>query len=374
MASERLAVGRDMAEKFASVDRQVVDAPVQWRWYYDISHNEFWLDFTLAEKARTPKYRFSSDDDFTKVVLPKRDISGTFLPIGQHGLTKEDFDGTLVTMIQLKVPDSTPAATLEIIYNDRNGVPRGPFTFDFLPQQMIREQALKVVKESSPNEWVEFDDGWGSVRNGRKIETTEIWFDGLLQLGWRGVKRIRYGLNVDTPNQDFPVPTDDYGPGTKSQYMFVSEEKIRFVTLQVTFIDGTTTEVLRFENPEQVNSEQKMREQALNRIKQRSSPDEWVEFHDGWGSVRNGRKIETTEIWFNGLLQHGWRAVKSIRYGLNVDTPNQDFPVPTDDYSGETQSQYMFTTEEKIRLVVLQVTLIDGTTTEVLRFENPDEQ
>lgn len=117
-----------------------------------------------------------------------------------------------------------------------------------------------------------------------------------------------------------------------------------------------------------------MRQQALKGLHRKDLRDDWIELRHGEGFEPRefpefDKRYDKTDVSFNGFLQHGWRAVKSIRYGLDVDTPNRDFPVATAEYGSETKSQYALEVKGHIRYAVLQVTFTDGTTTETLRFD-----
>jgi len=225
--AERLKTARTLQSNFAEVTQDTLDEPIDLSWKY-IGCKEIWLDFTFAEKAANPEYRISKQGEFTEFVLPKiemTEMTRRLLPIGQHGATLKDFDGTLVQMTHLRFPDTTPESILQVQYKDRNGVARGPFEFSLSPQKIMQEAALKSLgqKDSRP-EWVELRASQDSEDRpfpefDKWYDTTEIWFTGFLMHGWCGVKSIKYGLNVDKPDRSFPVPSKNYESETMSHYV-----------------------------------------------------------------------------------------------------------------------------------------------------------
>lgn len=77
-------------------------------------------------------------------------------------------------------------------------------------------------------------------------------------------------------------------------------------------------------------------------------------------------------IRFTGLLIATYKAIKEVRYGVNVEQPDRILKLPTEDYGPTTRDQYRVSVDEPIRFVTLQVTTKDDKTTEVFRYTHSE--
>lgn len=232
---------------FRGVTQELLDNPLQLDAHYLVDH--FLVTIHFADGAQNAGYRLTTADEFIPIAPPPKVPAGLLSSIaGAHTeqiLAKQK----LITVAQIKLPGSVSKSLIEVKYDDLNAVPRGPFHLEFNPEPIKLENAFHFLRARggndnggfASNDWVEIKAGWSAD------EPTEIWFTGLLTLSWRAVKEIRYGVNSETPNRNLTVPRGEYGSETQSQFYTTVSESVRFVTLQVTFVDGQTTPILRYE-------------------------------------------------------------------------------------------------------------------------------
>lgn len=140
----------------------------------------------------------------------------------------------------ITLPNSAGKSAYEIKYVNASGVEMGPYQVEFDPVLATMEQSkqtLRLTKQS----WVSFRDWDGK---------TLLYFTHLLS--HRGVlTEIRYGIDKEEPDQRFDFPTYDK-PGMAAISNDVAihitvPDPAQFVTVQLSFKDGTKSEITRFE-------------------------------------------------------------------------------------------------------------------------------
>ncbi|TWT39801.1 Serine/threonine-protein kinase PknH [Thalassoglobus neptunius] len=222
------------------ITQHVVNNPVSILSKSSYAEERWELYLQFAEGVLEPEFRIHSDDDFTAIKIPDRPNPAQIRARAQ-GLNDQfpSFaDLNLVRAVEIEFVADKEDFALEVKYLDRNQIPRGPFTVDFDPKTAAIELAYFFLEMGDPEE------DWVSIRNW--YDDYEIWFTGLLQHSYKAVKEVRYGINVEKPNQTLPIPTDHYGKATKNQYFIEVKIPVRFVTLQVTTIDGKKSPVYRY--------------------------------------------------------------------------------------------------------------------------------
>lgn len=132
-----------------------------------------------------------------------------------------------------------PAGEGALQYTNLDGRLVGPFKVYFDPQANALSSGKEIL-ELTRQGWVEFRD-WD--------ERLLLYFSHLL--AYRGVlSRIEYGLDCDEPDRDFSFPAAEAsGVASITPDMAISVEvpqRTRYVTVRVTFIDGSQSRKMRF--------------------------------------------------------------------------------------------------------------------------------
>lgn len=222
-------VGRDL-ERFAFITPEQLERPVTLSMFEDPSTDKWNVVLQFAESAFEPSFRMADEDEFKELRIPGD------RPFSTTGRENAD-QASGVTVVQMELPGDTPKGNLEIQYVDRNGAKRGPFKVVFDPLQSQIDLAWRVLSEPRhQTDWADID-----------VDDNEVWFNGLLYYGRFIVKELKYGINVDAPNKILPIPKEEYDVHNQKEYYVAPEEPVRFVVIQVTFIDDTKSPVLRFE-------------------------------------------------------------------------------------------------------------------------------
>lgn len=183
-----------------------------------------------GKEAREIFYRVSPDQDFRSTGFSSE----------RNPTTKERY---VQHTIDLK---KRPQYELELKYVDQAGGLHGPRLFGIdLHEEYMRE----VWKALDSADWVTFSKG----RN------TDIQIDIFRELwslgaGWNVIDRIVYGINKKVPNRmrEKPKPGEDSSPSADVAGRFLAKntaEKVWFVSMQIFFSDGTSSDVRIFENP-----------------------------------------------------------------------------------------------------------------------------
>ena len=235
LVAETLKDAQSLLNRVRKVDQELVDNPVAVNGKIVVL-GEWQLFLIFAEGVRDPSYRLHPDDAFEAFKTPARPSPAQIRAQVPNFRVPDTVDLTLIRNATLKFRDDRKDLAIEVKYVDRNQVPRGPFKLNFSPKAAEIEQSLEFLrKEGAHENWVDLE--W---REG------QIWFTDLLQLNYKAITEVRYGINVEVPNKIFPIPTADYGKGTIEQYWAKVNVPVRFVTLQVTTIDGKKTPIYRY--------------------------------------------------------------------------------------------------------------------------------
>ncbi|MFV1958210.1 MAG: hypothetical protein ACC662_02230, partial [Planctomycetota bacterium] len=216
-ARERLAALRTLSDA-------VLEKPVSIT--ANRSNAGWMVAISIADAAKEIFYRLGTEGEFK---------STGFVPgvMGRNGLP----------LPRPLIPLGARAAktTIQIKYQDVRGREHGPYDVLFVPVAM-QLAGTKSTLELTKNSWLAFRD-MGEDR-------VLVYFTQLLS--HRGaLEAIRYGVDVEAPDRDFAFsPADPRNPYAMNPndtiYLDVPPET-EFVTVQLTFADGTKSEVVRFD-------------------------------------------------------------------------------------------------------------------------------
>ncbi len=206
-----------------TVASEVLENPVEMRWMHT---NSGWMgSVIIAEPTLEIFWRKAGEGDFK---------STGHTPM-RHPTTGQPMPNMTITL-----PNNTPNTDIEVKYTNGSGVEMGPFTLPFNPGDSSMTES-KYILEITKNSWVAFRDWDGKLL---------LYFSHLMT--HRGIlEKIEYGVNKDTPDTEFAFPAYDK-PGNADIgtdvpiYTDIPMDST-YVTVQLTFKDGTKTEVVRFD-------------------------------------------------------------------------------------------------------------------------------
>jgi len=148
--------------------------------------------------------------------------------------------GKAMPRMFFNLPANQQDTRIEIRYRDVNGIVQGPYGFDFKGKQESSDANQRIL-ESTTTSWVSFRD-----YDGKRL----LYFTHLMS--YRGsIKTIEYGLNSEKPNKRFRFPVwrkAGMAPIDANTPMYTSVPRsTRFVTVQLTYKDGSKSAVQRFD-------------------------------------------------------------------------------------------------------------------------------
>ncbi len=131
------------------------------------------------------------------------------------------------------------ATIIQVRYETADGGSVGPFPIWFDPDvALFREQ--KKILEQMPTNWVEFRDYNGTL----------IYFTTLVTYRC-AIAEVRYGLDDGKPLQRYDLPAcnakDPFSVPEKAQLYLKAPPKTKAISLQITWRDGTQSEVSTIE-------------------------------------------------------------------------------------------------------------------------------
>jgi outer membrane murein-binding lipoprotein Lpp len=138
------------------------------------------------------------------------------------------------------LPRNQRDTTVQVRYRDARGELRGPFEFTFEGQQESVDANRRIL-ESTASSWVSFRD-----YDGQRL----LYFSHLMT--YRGsIKSIRYGLNSEVPTKTFRFPAwnkSGMAPIDAKTPLYIKVPRsTRFATVQLTYKNGDTSAVQRFD-------------------------------------------------------------------------------------------------------------------------------
>jgi hypothetical protein len=207
----------------ATVNDTVLANPVELRW---MATNGGWMgSISIAEAAREIFWKGPGMTEFKSTGASP---------------TRDPRTGAPMPNAVINLPEKTPATEILIKYLNATGQEMGPFTLPFDPAASSLSESKHILGMTSTS-WVSFREWDGKLL---------LYFSHLLS--HRGIlKEIRYGLDKATPDTAYPFPAYDkpgIAPITEEVSIYTAvPDTTKFVTVQLTFTDGTQSEVVRFD-------------------------------------------------------------------------------------------------------------------------------
>ncbi len=221
VAAEEIADARRRLARLATLAPEVVEKPVRLTAMH--SGQGWMVTLSIAELAKEIFVRVGDEGAFKSTGFVPGVVSVSGLPVPRP-------------LVELSGSEPT---VLHVKYVDAHGGEHGPYDVPFDPDVQMLE-GTKNVLEMTKNSWLAF----GDQDSGKVL----LYFTHLLS--WRaGVAEIHYALDADTPETSFPVPAvDPKNPnaiGPDDQVYVEVPPETRYATVQVTFRDGTTSDVVK---------------------------------------------------------------------------------------------------------------------------------
>ena len=209
--------------KLSSIPEKVVENPVTL--ILQESSGGWGASFGLSDfRAKELFYRLDGQGDFKSTGFQQT----RNLQTGEH-------------MVNLYVPLPNLAEgehTIEAKYVDKNGAVNGPYTLKFSTADERMAESKTAINMTS-NSWLSFRDYDGKLL---------LYFTQLMS--YRPVlKEVRYSLNSDALDRTFKFkPSDKIGePG--DDVLITVPANTQFATVQVTYKDGSKSELQKFVRP-----------------------------------------------------------------------------------------------------------------------------
>jgi hypothetical protein len=188
------------------------------------SNSDWIVTLNMMETPRELFYRLEGEESFrsTGLMDAPNPVTGQKMP-------------NMYFMLKA----STGKTTVHVKYTDVGGEMRGPFALPFDPDQALFDSQKKML-DMTRNSWVAFRDFNGKVL---------VYFTQLLTSRC-ALQKISYGINSQATPSAFPMPTcnpkDPYAVGDGKIYIEAPGDS-RFLTVQLTFKDGSKSEAIRID-------------------------------------------------------------------------------------------------------------------------------
>ena len=189
--------------------------------------NQGWrVNLLISEKVREIFYKLEGEDEFKSTGLLKYIDSTTGLAMPNP-----------MVSFSLNVENTT----IFVKYIDINKNERGPFELWFVGKDLIASSNIRTLKQTKLS-WLHLRKFQGKLL---------IYFSHLLSSKC-GLSEIRYGVDKDVPDQVFEKGICDIKKSHsigRGQKIYVKESlDTKFVTVQLTYADGTRSDVEKFMN------------------------------------------------------------------------------------------------------------------------------
>jgi uncharacterized caspase-like protein len=182
------------------------------------------VTISLPEPATAISYRLGS--------------GGAFKPTGLLDVL-DQHTGQRMPNPSFPLPAKAPVTIIEVRYETSDGGSVGPFPIRFDPDvALFREQ--KQILEQMPTNWVEFRDFNGTL----------IYFTTLVTYRC-AISELYYGLDDGKPLQRYDLPAcnanDPFSVPSNAQLYLKAPPKTKSINLQITWRDGTQSEISTIE-------------------------------------------------------------------------------------------------------------------------------
>ncbi|MCA1298129.1 caspase family protein [Stappia indica] len=228
MAAEQLEDARTRLAALSVMNSAIARNPVTLN---AMRSNQGWmLTLAIADRAREIFIRLP-DGEFRSTGF----VSGALDPT----------TGQPVPYPAFELPGTASKTSIEVKYLDIRGETQGPFTLSFNPASAL-VAGQKDILERMSSAWLSYRDWDGKLL---------VYFTHLISYRC-AISEVRYGIDSDTPDKTFPVGAcdpdnphaiPDKGPGSEVQTNV--PKATRYISVQLTYADGTRSEVKRFDVP-----------------------------------------------------------------------------------------------------------------------------
>lgn len=151
--------------------------------------------------------------------------------------------GKPVPYPSITLPGNAQPMELKVSYTDVRGKKQGPFPVMFNPNAAL-VASQKSILERLPTGWLSFRDWDGNLL---------VYFSHLVSYRC-AISRVEFGVDADTPDNQFHLqPCDPNNPhsvnykGKPSMIHLQIPKQTRYMTVKLTYADGTQSKVQRFE-------------------------------------------------------------------------------------------------------------------------------
>ncbi len=182
------------------------------------------MNISLPEPASSISWRMGSQGEFTQ--------TGT-LEINDPATGKK------MPNPNFMLPESTPAGTISVKYQDLKGREVGPFELPFQPGNAL-EASQKQMLDQFWTSWIAFDASGN---------TGLVYFTQIVSMRC-GQKETKYGLNGAEPDKALDMPPCDpknpYAMPDDFQPYFIIAGDVKSMKVQITYADGSLSPVREF--------------------------------------------------------------------------------------------------------------------------------
>ncbi|MCP4185572.1 MAG: caspase family protein [Hyphomicrobiales bacterium] len=161
-----------------------------------------------------------------------------FLPGSMHPTT-----GKPIPFPMVELPGNAKATTFSISYLDVRGNEQGPFEVMFDPDLAL-VSGQKMILDRFSNGWISY----------RKWQGKQLAYFTHLVSYRCAISKVEYGVDTESPNEEFRLePCDPTKPhsvnsdGKTSKIYIAIPKNTEFMSIKLSYKDGTQSEVKRFE-------------------------------------------------------------------------------------------------------------------------------
>ena len=188
------------------------------------SNGGWTVSISLPEPATSISYRLGD--------------AGEFKPTGLLDMLDQR-TGQRMPNPSFEMPAKAAATVIQVRYETTDGGSVGPFPIWFDPDVALFREQKKILEQLSTS-WVEFRDYNGTL----------IYFTTLVSYRC-AISEVRYGLDDGKPLQRYDLPACDsrnpFAIPTNAQVYMKAPPKTKSINLQITWRDGTQSEVSTIE-------------------------------------------------------------------------------------------------------------------------------
>jgi hypothetical protein len=127
--------------------------------------------------------------------------------------------------------EAGPVVKIHVKYTNADGEMQGPFTLDFAPKAELTRNQRRLI-EANQYSWARFKEN-------------KLMFKLFLMRDISFIEAVHYGFNEEVPTMHIPIPKEQYGATNADQFYLPINSTVEFVSLQLTFTDGTESKVVK---------------------------------------------------------------------------------------------------------------------------------